>query len=208
MPRASKAVAKKAQPKAPALANQFEEFADQGYEEADRDAFAIPFLSILQSGSPQCKKSEGEYIEGAQEGMFFNTVSNEVVDPEKVPCYLIPCHYSRAFVEWQPRETGGGFVAQHSVEVAARWDADNVVVEITDDGPGFPASVLSAIGEPFISTRADDGEHMGLGIFIAQTLLDRVGATLTFANRDGAEVVIRWPRFILDQGNGPTAQNI
>lgn len=87
------------------------------------------------------------------------------------------------------------------VTVISYWDGDAVRVTVHDDGAGFPPSVLSAIGEPFISTRSDDGEHMGLGIFIAQTLLERVGALLTFNNRGGAEVVIRWPRVILDQGN-------
>lgn len=99
-----------------ALSNQFEEYANMGFEEADRDAYAIPFLAILQSGSPQAKKSEGEYIEGAMEGMLYNSVSNAVYDPEKIDCLLIPCHYSRAFVEWRERGAGGGFVAQHGVE--------------------------------------------------------------------------------------------
>ncbi len=90
--------------------------------------------------------------------------------------------------------------ARGAVTVTSYWDADTIRVTVHDDGPGFPASVLSAIGEPFISSRSDDGEHMGLGIFIAQTLLERVGAILTFGNRGGAEVVIRWPRLILDQG--------
>lgn len=78
-----------------------------------------------------------------------------------------------------------------------------MLIAIRDDGPGFPPAVLSAIGDPFISTRADDGEHMGLGIFIAQTLLERVGAELSFANRRGAEVVIRWPRTILGSQEAP-----
>jgi two-component system sensor histidine kinase RegB len=75
---------------------------------------------------------------------------------------------------------------------------EQVRITIHDDGPGFPASVLGAIGEPYISTRQETGDHMGLGIFIAQTLLDRVGARMQFANRGGAEVVIRWPRTILE----------
>lgn len=107
-----------------------------------------------------------------------------------------------------PEILGGlGTLIQNAVQFAAGrvtvtsyWDGDAVRVTVHDDGVGFPPSVLSVIGEPFISTRSDDGEHMGLGIFIAQTLLDRVGAQLTFNNRGGAEVVIRWPRFILDQG--------
>lgn len=94
--------------------------------------------------------------------------------------------------------------ARRGVTVTLRWDDRRVAVAIQDDGPGFPPAVLAAIGEPFISTRASDGEHMGLGIFIAQTLLARLGAELFFANlpEGGAEVVIRWPRAILERENG------
>lgn len=93
--------------------------------------------------------------------------------------------------------------ARSCVTVALRWDDRFIVIAVQDDGPGFPPAVLAAIGEPFISTRADDGEHMGLGIFIAQTLLARLGAELFFTNRPegGAEVVIRWPRTILEREN-------
>ena len=59
--------------------------------------------------------------------------------------------------------------------------------------------MLSAIGEPYISTRAGDGENLGLGIFIAQTLLQKTGASLTFTNEDGAKVVISWPRASLEE---------
>ena len=69
---------------------------------------------------------------------------------------------------------------------------------IQDDGPGFSAGVLSVIGEPYISTRTERGDHMGLGIFIAQSLLERSGATLSFRNRGGGEVAISWPRDMLE----------
>ncbi len=88
--------------------------------------------------------------------------------------------------------------AKNDVSVTVYWDSTWVSVEIHDDGPGFPAAVLGAIGEPYISTRDESGEHMGLGIFIAQTLLERIGGQMRFGNRDGAEVVIRWQRAILE----------
>ena len=94
-------------------AGMYEEDADSGFEQADADAYAIPFLTILQSGSPQCKKSEGEYIKGAEEGHLFNTVSQEFMDGE-AGLDIIPVHYKRAFIEWQQRDSGGGFVAEHS----------------------------------------------------------------------------------------------
>lgn len=90
--------------------------------------------------------------------------------------------------------------AERHVTVQAGWDEGAVVVSITDDGPGFPPQVLSRIGEPYISTRGERGGHMGLGIFIAQTLLEKTGASVSFTNNrgGGARVVVRWERAILE----------
>lgn len=71
--------------------------------------FAIPFLYILQSNSPQVKKSSGDYVEGAEEGKIYNTVSKELYEE----VMLLAAHYERVFIEWIPRSKGGGFVARH-----------------------------------------------------------------------------------------------
>ena len=64
---------------------------------------------------------------------------------------------------------------------------------IEDDGPGFSAEVLDWLGEPFLSTRRDEG-GLGLGIFIANTLLARTGARVHFDNtEEGARVTVSWP---------------
>lgn len=94
------------------MSEMFMEGAGSGFEEADASAYAIPFIQILQSGSPQCKKSDGAYIKGAEEGMFYNTVTQELYDGDK-GILVIPCHYSNRFIEWKTRESGGGFVAEH-----------------------------------------------------------------------------------------------
>ncbi|MGQ9365642.1 ActS/PrrB/RegB family redox-sensitive histidine kinase [Azospirillum sp. ST 5-10] len=91
--------------------------------------------------------------------------------------------------------------AERRVTVAASWDSDAAMISIMDDGPGFPPTVLSRIGEPYISTRGDrGGGHMGLGIFIAQTLLEKTGANVGYSNNrsGGARVVVRWPRALLE----------
>lgn len=87
--------------------------------------------------------------------------------------------------------------ARREVLLRAEWDASALVVTVTDDGPGFPAGLLSRIGEPYISSRS---EGMGLGIFIAQTLLERTGAEVRFANHrsGGAQVAVRWKSSIFD----------
>ncbi len=94
--------------------------------------------------------------------------------------------------------------ARERVEVAARWSDGEVVIAIADDGPGFAPEILDRIGEPYLTSRGrppgGEGEisGLGLGVFIAKTLLERTGAALTFANRaapeHGASVRVRWRR--------------
>ncbi|MGE3783847.1 MAG: ATP-binding protein, partial [Alphaproteobacteria bacterium] len=97
--------------------------------------------------------------------------------------------------------------AQDEVSVTTHWDKAMVTVEVVDDGPGFPPNLLGRLGEPYLSTRAGDSNHMGLGIFIAQSLLERSGAELVFDNlsEGGAHVVITWKRSNLETGTRPDA---
>ena len=98
--------------------------------------------------------------------------------------------------------------ARREVVVRQRWDFASLSVEVMDDGPGFPPALLQRLGEPYLSSRAGSGVHMGLGIFIAQNLLERTGAELGFSNRPegGARVVVRWKRstIVATPGGGAT----
>ena len=102
--------------------------------------------------------------------------------------------------------------AQDEVEIDVTWDAETLNIRIADDGAGFPPSVIGRIGDPFVRRRRQINdrpgyEGMGLGMFIAKTLLERSGAQLTFANgrrkgqagwagqaTGGAIVTVKWPR--------------
>jgi len=92
--------------------------------------------------------------------------------------------------------------ARATVEVNASWNNEMVEIIISDDGPGIAPDMLKRIGEPYLSRRrsADETQHggLGLGVFIARTLLERTGAKVSFANRvfpdHGAVVHITWPR--------------
>jgi two-component system sensor histidine kinase RegB len=94
--------------------------------------------------------------------------------------------------------------ARSSAEVNAWWNNETVEIVISDDGPGFAPEILKRIGEPYLSRRRSpdeaQGEHrgLGLGVFIARTLLERTGARVSFTNRifpeHGAVVQIAWPR--------------
>ncbi|UUX52058.1 ActS/PrrB/RegB family redox-sensitive histidine kinase [Nisaea acidiphila] len=92
--------------------------------------------------------------------------------------------------------------ASETVEITVYWDENTASIIIEDDGPGFAPLVLDRLGEPYVSSRAGQDGHMGLGIFIAKTLLERGGASLAFSNRaeGGARVAVRWTRPDLEAG--------
>lgn len=91
--------------------------------------------------------------------------------------------------------------ARSRVDVVIGWNDTSVWLAVTDDGPGFPPRLVERLGEPYLSYRETEGQHMGLGIFIAKTLLERTGATVRFGNRPegGARVSVTWPRVVIDQ---------
>lgn len=97
--------------------------------------------------------------------------------------------------------------ARSKVMIRAIWDDQDVEVQVIDDGPGFQPEVIENLGEPYVTTRPQGahrrgsgkrGGGLGLGFFIAKTLLERSGARLRFENRaapeTGAVVRIIWPR--------------
>ncbi|MGC1467499.1 MAG: ActS/PrrB/RegB family redox-sensitive histidine kinase [Pseudolabrys sp.] len=99
--------------------------------------------------------------------------------------------------------------ARERVTVDALWSSDAVDVTISDDGPGFAPEIMDRIGEPYVTSRRhgqDNGQDenaveasgLGLGFFIAKTLLERSGATLAFENRGfperGATIKVHWTR--------------
>ena len=92
---------------------QFESFEGTGFEEVTTEDLAIPFIRILAQLSPQVNKRDGAYVEGAEAGHIYNTVQNEVYDGTQ-GISVIPCYYSRKYVEWTPREKGGGYIQSYA----------------------------------------------------------------------------------------------
>ncbi len=112
--------------------------------------------------------------------------------------------------------------ATSEVRVRATWDTTRICIEVADDGPGFSAEIVERIGEPYVtsrpswrgrvdSDRPDFGkqEGMGLGFFIAKTLIEQTGGTVTAENREegGAVVTASWPRGAID-GPQPPSQDL
>ena len=108
-------------------------------------------------------------------------------------------------------ENAVGF-SREKVEVLVSWDDEELRVSVLDDGPGFDASVVDRLGEPYISTRADadslaqeggddtNAGGLGLGVFIAKTLIERTGGEVLFHNglMGGAQIDMIWQRAIFD----------
>ncbi|WP_372571565.1 sensor histidine kinase RegB [Ruegeria jejuensis] len=113
--------------------------------------------------------------------------------------------------------------ARSAVWIESEWTEDRIVIRIMDDGRGYPPHLIRRIGDPFMRRRRGESEQrtrpeyegMGLGLFIAKTLLERSGATLSFANgwdpsqtlstspeRLGAIVQVAWPRNKIDARMG------
>lgn len=111
--------------------------------------------------------------------------------------------------------------ASHKAWIETSWTQTHLSVRIMDDGGGFPTQILGRIGDPFMRDRPrtqatsarPEYEGMGLGLFIAKTLLERSGAELRFANGSegaggtGAVVEVIWPRSAVED-DGMSEQQV
>ncbi len=92
---------------APLPANMFEEDAAKGLGAIGQEDLALPFLKILGQLSPEVNKRDGKYVEGAEPGMIFNSVSGDLYDGVK-GIDVIPCFYKLEYIEWKDRGEGPG----------------------------------------------------------------------------------------------------
>jgi len=89
--------------------NDYAADAGAGFEDVSRDEMLVPFLRILQSNSPQVDPEHGAVVQGATQGMLFNTATGQLYDG-KVGVVIVPVAREHSFVEFVPRDAGGGFV--------------------------------------------------------------------------------------------------
>lgn len=120
---------------------QYEADADQGFEDMTADDFAIPFLVILQKGSPVCDEDDPKYTKGARAGQIMNSVTEQRFEAkveEGDSVLIIPCAYIRQFIEWGKREDGGGFKGVHDLvageELLATCVRDEKNRDVTPSG--------------------------------------------------------------------------
>ena len=88
-------------------ANMFEDDAAKGLGAIGQEDLALPFLKILGQLSPEVNKRDGKYVEGAEPGMIFDSVSGELYDGVK-GINVIPCFYKLEYIEWKDRGEGLG----------------------------------------------------------------------------------------------------
>ncbi len=104
--------------------------AGSGMEGATSESFAIPFLSVLQKGSPQVDEASGVAIEGAKAGMLWDNVAGRMFDG-KQGVLIIPCAYRRVFLRWAPKGTqGSGFKGELSADQVAGMRAAGQIADL------------------------------------------------------------------------------
>lgn len=101
-----------------------------GFDGVTSNMLAIPFLKVLQKGSPQVDETQGEYIEAARAGMLFDNVTNKLY-PGSTGLKIVPCAFRNVFLHWGPRTgEGAGFKGELAVEVAEALKARGDIKEV------------------------------------------------------------------------------
>ena len=154
--------------------------------EALRPFTRVPFSALLTT------IAEAHRRPNIQLDVAVERLAGELAEPELIPT----AELKHAFANLIDNALK---FARQRVRIVVRLDMDVMEVRIEDDGPGFPPEVLELLGEPYVST-SQRSDGLGLGVFIAETLLARTGATLQFANLpQGARVAVRWRRVALER---------
>ena len=109
--------------------------AGAGLENIDKADLALPFLKLLQSGSDETKKKHANYVDGADAGMFYNTVTKKLYNGEK-GIEIIPCFYKLTFPEWAPfeRKEGRPVSPDRGPEILAKTKKNDKGKDVLENG--------------------------------------------------------------------------
>ena len=112
----------------------FVDDANSGLENITSEDLTIPRLKILQALSPEVNKRDGKYVDGASAGDVINTVTSKVYNEDN-ELVVLPVSYKRLFLEWQPRESGGGLMAQHEDQaILSKTTKNQIGQDMLDNG--------------------------------------------------------------------------
>ena len=142
----------------PNWADQLAGVAGAGLEDVRPDDLAMPMFRLLQSLSPETKKSDPSYVQGASEGQWFDTVARAAYDP----IIFVPARYATHYIEWKPRKEGGGLVANHGSDrtILNKCTRDpETGRDITPDGNEI---VPTATWYGIVATGINDGKEIAL----------------------------------------------
>lgn len=178
--KTTKAVAKKEEAGLPAeFMDELAQAGEEHQETLGKDDMSIPFLQILQSLSPQCTKGEPEFIKGAEPSDLFDTVTQRIFktkdddDNDVEGIRILPISYKRSFIEWVPRNQGGGIVNEYSVEeglsiVTQRNDSNLDIIQ-ANSPLGTPGNQLNDTHTHFVFVINDDGTWEPMILTMAST---------------------------------------
>jgi hypothetical protein len=112
----------------------FVDDANSGLENITSEDLTIPRLKILQALSPEVNKRDGKYVDGASAGDVINTVTSKLYNEDN-ELVVLPVSYKRLFLEWQPRESGGGLIAQHEDQaILSKTTKNQIGQDMLDNG--------------------------------------------------------------------------
>lgn len=165
----------------------------RGFEEADAESFAIPFLAVLQKGTPWADPDADEYIKGAKPGQLINTVTLDLFEEVEI----IPCAFQRRFNRWAPRDSGGGFKGMfmpsmiHSMEQSGQ-------IKQNEEGRWFFAMPDGSINEKkcdiLTDTRmhfcqmVDDGKLSSVLVSLSRTQLKKSKQWMSLMQTRGGDM--------------------
>lgn len=132
---------------------------DSGFESADADSFAIPFLQILQKMSPIVDEDDPRHVKGAKAGMLYNNVTGELFDG-KTGVLIIPCYYKRSFIKWGGRKAeNSGFLGEFTVEQFEDEFKNDPTKVVIDSGRFYEPDAEGKFDKEKSSYYADTRSH-------------------------------------------------
>jgi len=150
--------------------------AGAGWDNTSQDDFSIPFLNQLQALSPEVQAGEDTAIEGAQVGMFVNSVTRTLYSE----VIFVPVQTEHVFVEWVPQDQGGGFVGVHQIDSQAVADARSRATDrrLTTEGGNDLVETFYVYALILDEVGAEDASEMVVMAF-SRTKIKRYKAIMT-----------------------------
>ena len=137
----------------------FEDDAAHGFENVRTTSLALPILKLLQNSTGEAQKRNQNYVDGAEPGMFLNTVTKKLYDGAK-GISVIPCHYKLEYQEWADFGTGSGRPENIFP------DGSDILAQTTKDGSGKDrlenGNYILTVGQHFVLLVGDDGTEQAL----------------------------------------------